>query len=166
MLTSIRSVNRLRGREFLEIDRRRDADREGQHERHQQRQERSDHGAQHAGLLRLARVAGGEEHAVEAPLDAVLGCERIEPAELQVRNDALVFRQVAVDLALDQLVDVVGREQPELAGLSDQARILEHQVPQVECRALADEAVELAQIPAAPRRPGTSSRTDCFRTPV
>ena len=70
------------GRELLEMQGGRGADREGQAEGHDQRPEGADHGAPDSRQLGLAAVAGAEEARREVPLDAAFGAQRLEPADL------------------------------------------------------------------------------------
>ena len=60
------------GRELLEIDRGRDADRHAQDDRHQHHVGRADESTADAGQLGLARVAAGEEERVERSVEPAL----------------------------------------------------------------------------------------------
>ena len=72
MLTSMIWVEPVLGGELLEIDGRRNADRQAQDERHEQREGGADERTPDAGELRFARIARGEETPGEMLLDQAL----------------------------------------------------------------------------------------------
>ncbi len=83
---------------------------------------------------------------VEAPLDTLISDERIQPGQLLVTDNALCLGQLAVDIALDQLVNVIRGQQPERLLPTHQAWIGHDAITQLELRTTADQPVQGPQV--------------------
>ena len=119
------------------------------HQRDQHQVGRAPQGAVDAGQLRLARIAGGEEDAVEAGLQPAVGLELVEEAQRLVAQPAVGFGQVAVDRTLGVLVDLVVGDQPHFLALADQGWVGLDHLAELRGSTGADEPAQHAAVLAA-----------------
>jgi len=89
-----------------------------------------------AGCLRLARRPGGEESGVKPELQYSSGTRIVEPCQLPIRKPAPRLSNRTVDFSLDQRIDVVVRQQPQIDRCSDESGIANYSVAHLNIDAL------------------------------
>ncbi len=84
-------------RELFEIDGGKNADRQTQRQRHQQRQRRANHGAGNSREFRLGTVSNRQEPPVDVLLDMAVLLQTLDPGDLLIRHPSIVFGDIVAD---------------------------------------------------------------------
>jgi hypothetical protein len=135
------------GSEFLQVNRGRDPDGEGQHQRYQQGIERTHQRAAYSGELGFARIPGVQQHPVEPLFHGVRRFQPIQPGQLPVVEAALRFRQLAVDMTFVIGVHVAARVEPYALRGAQPLGTCPEFIRQPVFRAAADQSIEFAPFP-------------------
>jgi hypothetical protein len=143
MFTSMMSAQPVLGGEFLEIDRRADAKREGDEKACHQRVERPHERTAQTGEFGEARVRRGDQRGVERAADPAIGHEPVERRDLCVVQPAVRFRRLAVDEALVQLVVGVRHRHAQGDRGTDEARVRHDPITHREGRPVRQDASQV-----------------------